>query len=92
MSPPRSADDLCAGYEALRAQAVGGLPADSPRGLAVVLTQGLPAWIRAWAAPSAADLPPAPAGERSAPGGLGAEVVRLLTEMALGHRARVAIP
>jgi hypothetical protein len=82
MSP---VDDLCAGYEALRAQAVGGWPADFPRGRALVLTQGLPAWIRAWAAPPTVPIPPAPAGGKG-DGGLGAEVVRLLTEMALGGR------
>jgi hypothetical protein len=92
MSAYPPADDICAGYEALRAQAVGGRPSDSPRGQALVLNQGLPAWIRAWAAPPAVDLPPAPAGPTAAPGGLGAEVVRLLTEMALGGRARLAIP
>jgi hypothetical protein len=34
--------------QALRAQAVVGLPAESPRGLAIVVNQRLPAWIRAW--------------------------------------------
>jgi hypothetical protein len=85
-----SCEDLRAGYEALRAQALGGLPTDSPCGLTVMLTQGLPAWIRAWAAPASVPLPPAPAAARTG-AGLGAEVVRLLTEMALGGGRRRAI-
>ena len=55
--------DLSAGYEALRAQAVGDLPAESPRGLAIVVHQGLPAWIRAWVAPPPASPPPVLTGE-----------------------------
>jgi hypothetical protein len=57
--------------------------------LALLLAQGLPAWMRAWA-----PLPPAgpilAAGERPATAGMGGEVVRLLTEMALGRRTRLA--
>jgi hypothetical protein len=86
MSGHARADDLSAGYEALRAQVVGDVGADSPRGLALVLTHGLPAWIRAWAAPPPA-VPPIPVVGRGATSGLGGEVVRLLTEMALGHGA-----
>jgi hypothetical protein len=83
------ADDLVAGYEALRAQSLGGLPAESPRGLAVVLTQGLPAWMRAWAAPaSVTALPVAAAPATGA--AVGGEVVRLLTEMVLGGGRRLA--
>jgi hypothetical protein len=90
MSQPAS-DNLAAGYEALRAQALGDLPTESPRGLAVILSQGLPGWMRAWAAPSS--VPPAPVPTTSPPAGagLGAEVVRLLTEMTLGGGRRLAI-
>ena len=38
MSGHPPVDDLSAGYEALRAQAVGGLPTDSPRGRALLLS------------------------------------------------------
>jgi len=89
MSAHARADDLSAGYEALRAEVVGDVGAASPRGLALVLTHGLPTWIRAWAAPPTV-VPPAPVGTQVATGGLGGEVVRLLTEMALGHGAVLA--
>jgi hypothetical protein len=83
----RPADELCAGYEALRAAATGSVVCDTPRGLTVLLTQGLPGWMRAWAS-----LPPpiVPAARRPVGSGVGAEVVRLLTEMALGCRPRLA--
>jgi hypothetical protein len=78
-------DELFHAYEALRAQASGELPAATPRGLALFLAAGLPAWMKAWAPLT----PPAPTttAERSdheAPVRLGGEVARLLTEMALG--------
>jgi hypothetical protein len=85
MSVHPQPDGLAAGYEALRAEALGCLPSDAPRGRALVLGQGLPAWIGAWAAPASAAPPPC----APCPGGIGgltAEVVRLLTEMALGAR------
>jgi len=85
----RPADALCAGYEALRAAATGSAVCDTPRGLALLLAQGLPAWMRAWA-PLPPPAPIAPAGERTVTAGLGGEMVRLLTEMALGCRARLA--
>jgi len=90
MSTHAAADDLSVGYEAMRAQAVGGLPVDSPRGRALVLTQGLPTWIRAWAVPPPTTTSPALSGGRSDTGGRDSEVVRLLTEMALGHGATLA--
>lgn len=79
-------DGLAAGYEALRAEAVGSLPSEAPRGRALVLGQGLPAWTRAWAAPAAAAPTPPCAPCPGAIGGPTAEVVRLLAEMALGAR------
>jgi hypothetical protein len=93
MSHGRPPEELSIGYEALRAQAIGQFPTETPRGLALLLTQGTPAWIRAWPAQS----PPAPRptvtrGERTLAPGLGAEVVRLLTEMAVACRGRLAIP
>lgn len=86
----RPADELCVGYEALRAAATGQMVCDTPRGLTLMLSQGLPAWMRAWA-----PLPPAapvvPADQRPVAAGVGAEVVRLLTEMALGARIRLVV-
>lgn len=87
MSAHPRPDGLSAGYEALRAEAVGSLPSEAPRGRALVLGQGLPAWIRAWAAPAAAA--PPPSSSSPCPGAIGgptAEVVALLAEMALGAR------
>jgi hypothetical protein len=85
----RPADELCAGYEALRAAATGSVVSETPRGLALFLAQGLPAWMRAFCA-----LAPAPpivaAGERPVASGLGADMVRVLTEMVLGGRTTLA--
>jgi hypothetical protein len=84
----RPADELCAGYEALRAAATGSVVCDTPRGLTVLLTQGLPGWMRAWA-----PLPPpiVPAARRPVGSGVGTDVVRLLTEMALGCCPRLTL-
>jgi hypothetical protein len=92
-----SADDIRAGYEALRTQAMGGRPVDEPRGLALVLTRGLPAWVRAWAVPpvggaASAHVAPTPvpaADRRVATEGIGGEVVRVLTEMVLGAKGAI---
>lgn len=93
MSEHPPPDGMAAGYEALRAEATGGLSSAAPRGRALVLGQGLPAWIRAWAAPPAPAAPPPCAPWRSGDGALGADVVRLLAEMALGARpALVGLP
>ena len=84
----RPTGELCAGYEALRAAAAGLVVSETPRGLALFIEQGLPAWMRAWSA-----LPPAPPivrGERPVASGLGADVVRVLTEMVLGCRNTLA--
>lgn len=85
----RSADELCSGYEALRAAATASAPPEGPRGLALLLAQGLPAWMGAWA-PLPAASPVVPDAERRVAAGLGAEVVRVLTEMALGCRTTLA--
>jgi len=91
VNAPQRPDELVCGYEALRAQATGELPAAIPRGLALFLAAGFSAWMKAWApltppAPTA----PAPQGDREVRIGLGGEVVRLLTEMALGCQRRWA--
>ncbi len=91
MNAPQRPDELARGYEALRAQATGELPAVTPRGLAMFLAAGFPAWMKAWAPLTPlAPTPPAPRGEREVRASLGVEVVRLLTEMALGCQRRWA--
>lgn len=84
-------DALARAYEALRAQTTGEMPSATPRGLALFLAAGLPAWMKAWAPLTpAAPLVPAPRGDRDVPVGLGGEVARLLTEMALACQRRWA--
>lgn len=87
----RPAGELCSGYEALRAAAAGSVVSETPRGLALFIEQGLPAWMRAWSALLPAP-PIVPVGERPVASGLGADVVRVLTEMALGCRTTLAAP
>jgi hypothetical protein len=78
------------GYEALRAQATGSRNA-SPRGLALLLSSGLPAWLAAWRslvraapAPPPVRLPKEPAATFR----LGPELAVLLAEMVLsGQRS-----
>ena len=84
----RPAGELCAGYEALRA-AADSVVSDTPRGLALFLSQGLPAWMRAFCALVPAP-PIVPVDERPVVPGLGADVVRVLTEMVLGCRTTLA--
>ena len=87
-----SAADLAAGYEALRAAALGSRPAESPKGLALLLGQGLPGWIRGWTMPAAARSPAAVTGRAESAAGPSSELVRLLAEMALGQGRRLAVP
>ena len=87
--PP--AAELEQAYEVLRAQATGIATPATPRGLAIFLARGLVAWMAAWARP--APLPPVIAppagGPRLVLAGLSREMVRVLTEMALGCQRRV---
>ena len=83
----RPADEIGAGYEALRAAASGQHACDTPRGLSLLQTQGLPAWMRAWS-PLPPPRPVLPSEQR--PVTPGVEVVRVLTEMVLGSRTRLA--
>jgi hypothetical protein len=85
----RPAHELCAGYEALRAASTGSVVTETPRGLALLLAQGMPAWMRAWS-PLPPPEPVGPSGERVVTPGLGAEMVRVITEMALGSRTTLA--
>ncbi|HEY4865424.1 MAG TPA: hypothetical protein VIK45_07925 [Candidatus Dormibacteraeota bacterium] len=92
MNNPFSADDLAAGYEALRAAVVGSRPTESPKGLALLLGQGLPGWIRAWTTPAALRSPAAAMRQAESTAAPSSELVRLLAEMALGQRRSVAVP
>jgi hypothetical protein len=73
-------------YEALRSQVLGTRPAASRLGLALVLREGLAAWMAAWATCPA---PVAPHGAEQStsqdriPNALCADVVHVLTSMAL---------
>lgn len=80
-----AAEIECA-YEAVRAQATGTTMPVTPRGLALIIDSGLPAWIRAWSplAHTQVTLVSAPA-IRSAP--QSAELVSVIAEMALGRRS-----
>ena len=95
MNPVAVADpaQLEQAYEALRAQANGQLPANTPRGLTLFLASGLPAWLAAWTAPLLAPLPvvqPVPAASIPKPGPASpsVELVMVLTEMVLGAGRR----
>jgi hypothetical protein len=85
----RPPDELCAGYEALRAAATGGVLSETPRGFALLLAQGLAAWMQV-VRPLPPALPIAPAGSRPVAAVAGQEMVRVLTEMALGSRRELA--
>jgi hypothetical protein len=91
VNPTRRPNELVRAYEALRAQATGELPGATPRGLALFLAAGFPAWMEAWTplAPAAPTLP-AQRADCEVRASLGGEVVWLLTEMALGCRRRWA--
>jgi hypothetical protein len=83
-----SASEHAARYEALRRHAIGPHHAPAARdGLAVLLRQGVTAWMEAWsrlpapavrAAQDESERPPLPDG-------VSAEVIRVLAAMALGH-------
>lgn len=91
MTVSRQPDELTLAYEALRAQATGELPAVTPRGLTLFLLAGLPAWMRAWT-PVTAAAPPTRTvrSDQGVPVAVASDVVRLLTEMALGCQRRWA--
>ena len=78
-------------YETLRRAVLGGGPRGRELGCALVLRQGLAAWIRAW---SGCRVPARPAGGRAAgatialPDGLRADVTRLLVSLAIGAHSK----
>lgn len=82
--------DLAQAYEALRAQALGQAPAVTPRGLALFLRVGVAAWMPA-CAPLSATAPPPRSSDgrpRTSLVELNADLVQILTEMALGSQRR----
>jgi hypothetical protein len=78
-----------ASYEALRRIAVGqGGPDDGPSlGLAILLRQGVTAWLRAWArCPRHSDSVACPAAPLEIPPLVHTELVHLWAHMALSHQ------
>jgi hypothetical protein len=76
------ATDIVESYEALRAHALGTSRTSSPRGLAVLLRRGLPAFMYA-CAPTSQPVPKVLAGHARDEPNLGSELVALLSEMVL---------
>lgn len=89
MTISADAVDLLAGYEALRTQALGAVPAATPRGLSVLTRAGLAAWMCALA-PIVRTSATVVAGRARESTGFGTELASLLTEMALSSQRRVA--
>jgi hypothetical protein len=90
VTPAAPADELARAYEAQRAQALGRTPTATPRGLALFLRVGLAGWMRARAPLGAADRSARSGDDHppTAPTAPTAELVRVLTEMALGRHRR----
>jgi len=77
-------------YEALRAQAVGAIPAVTPHGLGLLRRAGVVAWMIACppAGPVARPSRPSADAPLTTLAGVGSELARVLTEMALGSGRR----
>lgn len=92
MREPAPRPELVQWYEDLRGQATGQIPAATPRGLSLLLNSGLPAWIAACPSVMPVPEPPTAPAVREVPAhslaGLSAELVSILTEMALGGLRR----
>jgi len=88
-APQQNAPAHVARYEELRRHAVERQILAGRLGLAVLLRQGLAAWVEQWSKVPA----PAPSAERSRPSPLpddtSADVINVLTAMALGHMQEV---
>lgn len=79
--------DLARAYEAVRAQAIGRPTEGSPRGLALILDVGLPAWIIASSSIVRSEFAAvAPVGTTRMVDPESADLARVLTEMALAVR------
>ncbi len=88
---PTATPQLVQWYEDLRAQATGQVPTATPRGLSLFLNSGLPVWMAS--CPPVMPDPARPVSAASvAPAhllaDLSAELVGVLTEMALGGLRR----
>ena len=88
----RSASEHAVRYEALRSHAIERQVPVARYGLAVLLRQGVAAWMDAWSKMPAS--PPRSAKDDSPrpcplPDGSSAEVVRVLAAMTLGHMQEV---
>jgi len=89
MTIPQPAGQLTVAYEAMRAQATGQLPRVTPRGLALFLAEGFPAWLNIWKPVAMVAHRTASAPRRPQPAvGVEGEMVQVLTEMALGCQKR----
>lgn len=88
----RMAPEYGARYEALRRYALAreGRP-EARDGLVVLLREGVGAWLEAWSRVPAPTVPAAPVDRHRPvlPDGVGAEVIRVLAGMALGHLQEV---
>jgi len=89
VAPQQNAPAHVARYEELRRHAVERQILAGRLGLAVLLRQGLAAWVEQWSKVPA----PAPSTERSRPSPLSddnsADVINVLAAMALGHMQEV---
>jgi hypothetical protein len=84
--PPGTVQALVTRYEDVRRWIVDGSGWSSRWGLAILRREGLAAWIAAWAStPGPAAVEPPPDAALRLPDERHAEVVRVLTSMALGH-------
>jgi hypothetical protein len=89
VAPQQNAPAHVARYEELRRHAVERQILAGRLGLAVLLRQGLAAWVEQWSKVPA----PAPSTERSRPSPLSddnsADVINVLAAMTLGHMQEV---
>ena len=83
MTITAGAPELAQGYEALRAEALGLAPPTRPRGRAVLIGSGLPAWMTALApiAPIPRPVRPSSPGRDGRSHGRDGELVQLLAAM-----------
>ena len=72
-------EDLAAHYEAMRGLAVGEGLQRAGLGAALLVSQGMAAWMRGWRACTPAPCPARAPGRSASPG----EIVGVLTQMAL---------
>ncbi|MGH9434298.1 MAG: hypothetical protein ACRD3T_22465 [Terriglobia bacterium] len=88
MSKNAAVSDIERAYEAVRAQATGEVVAITPRGLALLLSAGVPDWIRTCAPLKSAAPTTVPLEPRAPLSSLCGELVAVLTEMALSNQRK----